>query len=69
MPNMSYCRFQNTLRDLQDCFEHLDDIIEDEEELKAQEKLIKLCLDTEDYLEEETIERFNLNEWIEARNQ
>jgi hypothetical protein len=25
MANMSYCRFENTLADLQDCFDHLDD--------------------------------------------
>lgn len=25
MPNMSYCRFQNTSGDLQDCFDYLTD--------------------------------------------
>jgi len=23
MPNMSYCRFENTMRDLRDCLEHI----------------------------------------------
>ena len=43
MSNMSYCRFQNTLSDLQDCEEHLsdDDLSEDEEEARI--KLVKLC--------------------------
>ena len=27
MANMSYCRFQNTLGDLRDCAEHLDDAL------------------------------------------
>ena len=42
MANMSYCRFQNTLRDLRDCAEFFDDV-ESEEEKKARERLIKLC--------------------------
>jgi len=25
MSNMSYCRFENTLADLRDCYENLDD--------------------------------------------
>jgi len=28
MGNMSYCRFENTLQDLQDCFEHIHDPVE-----------------------------------------
>jgi CCR4-NOT transcriptional regulation complex NOT5 subunit len=43
MGNMSYCRFENTLSSLLDCLEHLDDKLEDESELKARNKLIKLC--------------------------
>ena len=44
MGNMSYCRFQNTLQDLRDCYENMDNELS-EEEKKAQEKLIKLCVD------------------------
>lgn len=43
MSNMSYCRFRNTLKDLQDCEEHLGDLDLDEEEEEAAEKLVMLC--------------------------
>lgn len=46
MPNMSYCQFQNTLLDLQQCYNTLvDDGIDaiTPEELKALHKLRKLC--------------------------
>lgn len=39
---MSYCRFQNTLLDLQDCFDNWDGAASDEE-LKAREQLANLC--------------------------
>lgn len=42
MSNMSYCRFRNTLTDLRDCSEHLQDI-DSKEEFKARQKLIDLC--------------------------
>lgn len=42
--NMSYCRFQNTLIDLQDCYEYMDNKEKlSEQEQKAHEKLIELC--------------------------
>lgn len=46
MANMSYCRFQNTAQDLQDCYEALCEF--DIESLSAEEKraairLINLC--------------------------
>ena len=44
MPNMSYCRFDNTLADLRDCYEHMDDDDLSEEEERARQKLITLCL-------------------------
>ena len=48
MSNMSYCRFQNTLTDLQDCMDTLYDLDEDLSELSGAEKraaksLIELC--------------------------
>lgn len=53
MTNMSYCRFQNTIGDMQDCIDHLNDPVQDdderhdwglsEEEDKARKKFIKLC--------------------------
>lgn len=44
MSNMSYCRFQNTVKDLQDCYDNLFEIDNlSKEEEKAREKLIALC--------------------------
>lgn len=43
MSNMSYCRFRNTLADLRDCAEHLNESLDLEEEEKARAKLIELC--------------------------
>jgi hypothetical protein len=41
--NMSYCRFQNTLMDLRDCQEHMDDGDLSEEEKDARAELINVC--------------------------
>jgi hypothetical protein len=43
MANMSYCRFQNTLADLQDCYEHMEDEDLSEDEKKAALELMQLC--------------------------
>lgn len=46
MGNMGYCRFQNTLGDLRECYEHWDEFDPtdtDNEESKARGKLLKLC--------------------------
>jgi len=44
---MSYCRFQNTVGDLEDCYDHIDlnenDLSPDEED--ARERLIEICVD------------------------
>jgi len=45
MPNMSYCRFENTLNDLRDCYENMDDKDLNEFEEKAKLELIKLCVE------------------------
>ena len=52
MPNMSYCRFRNTLADLRDCREALDNRPAlSEEEGQAARELIQLCmLIVRDYL-------------------
>ena len=44
MVNMSYCRFQNTVRDLRDCSEHLEDDLSPEEE-QARKGPLQLCRD------------------------
>lgn len=44
MSNMSYCRFRNTLSDLRDCHEWMNetgDLME--EEVQARLRMIKLC--------------------------
>jgi hypothetical protein len=45
MANMAYARFRNTLADLRDCEEHMEDDDEElgEEEALARRKLIELC--------------------------
>lgn len=46
MENMSYCRFQNTLKDLHDCERAMLDGEEDKlspEEAKARRNLIRAC--------------------------
>ena len=48
MSNMSYCRFQNTLRDLKDCLDALCDIDGNlselsTEEARAADSLILVC--------------------------
>lgn len=42
MANMGYVRFQNTLVDLEDCYEHMDDKL-DGAERKAHFRLVQLC--------------------------
>lgn len=42
MGNMSYCRFENTLNDLRDCRDHLDDELSPDEH-KARTALLELC--------------------------
>ena len=54
MSNMSYCRFQNTLEDLRDCSDYLDEFDLSEEEAKARKRLIKVCqsiVDDAEFLE------------------
>lgn len=43
MSNMSYCRFQNTLTDLRDCLDNIENNDLSEAEHRARMKIIKLC--------------------------
>jgi hypothetical protein len=54
MSNMSYCRFQNTLEDLRDCRDHMDDEGLSEEEKQARYSLIRMCARIADNYREET---------------
>ena len=56
MSNMSYCRFQNTLSDLRDCYEHIEDDDLSKEEDRARKNLVNLCRDILDVLGYEVIE-------------
>ena len=58
MANMSYCRFENTFRDMQDCFEHMDDGDLSESEDKYRNRLIELAQQVASYYEDE-----DDNEW------
>jgi hypothetical protein len=52
MANMSYCKFENTLSDLRDCYDDLDREDLSPTETKARERLIKLCVEiAENYAE------------------
>lgn len=52
MSNMSYCRFENTLDDLKDCYENMDNASSDTEK-KKRKQLIELCIDIAlDYCDE-----------------
>jgi hypothetical protein len=53
MGNMSYCRFRNTLKDLEDCFEDWDNEDISEEEKEAREELLKKCKEIVDKYREE----------------
>lgn len=43
MGNMHYCRFENTLGDLRECYDDMDSNDLSESEQKARKRLVKLC--------------------------
>ena len=57
--NMSYIRFENTLKDLEDCANHLFDDLDSHSEQRARARLIELCRDIvaemEDYEDVEEV--------------
>ena len=44
MANMAHCRFTNTLSDLRECFDYMDDEDLSDREKKARTALMKLCV-------------------------
>ena len=63
MANMAYCRFRNTLADLQDCAAELDELDDlSTEEAKARESLLLLCKRIADDYEDEIQEIMELRE-------
>ena len=64
MANMSYCRFQNTLSDLRDCEDYVEDLNLSEEENNARIRLIEVCksiVDRFDKDEDEDLEDLNIH--------
>ena len=53
MSNMSYCRFENTLVDLKDCVNHIDDDNLSDDEKHARIRLIEVCKDISNMYEED----------------
>lgn len=54
MSNMGYCRFRNTLNDLRDCYDAMDDDDLSPEESSARKAIIRVCEDIlSDYGDEE----------------
>jgi len=55
--NMSYCRFENTLKDLKDCYYNMDSDDLSQSEFFARKRMIELCIaiasECEDLLDEE----------------
>lgn len=41
--NMEYCRFQNTLIDLKDCYDNMDGVDMSDDERHALDRLLLLC--------------------------
>jgi len=44
MANMSYCRFENTLRDLRDCYNNMGSDDLSQSEFYARRHMIALCM-------------------------
>lgn len=56
MSNMGYCRFQNTVKDLRDCEQHLFDDDLDIEERRARRNLVRICIKIAKDIKEEDLE-------------
>ena len=44
LENWSYCRFENTLRDLRDCYDNMDSDDLSQSEFYARRQMIELCM-------------------------
>jgi hypothetical protein len=69
MSNMSYCRFENTLNDLVDCFNNIHEEAENERDERARKLMIRFLFENinliEDLKEEldQPIMYLNEEEW------
>lgn len=50
--NMSYCRMENTLGALQECYDNMDDREMSDDELVARKRLVQLCMEIANNYEE-----------------
>ncbi len=50
--NMSYCRMENTLGALQECYDNMDDREMSDSELIARKRLVQLCIEIANNYEE-----------------
>lgn len=62
MGNMTYCRFQNTHKDLRDCQEHFDDQDLSREEYRARIMIYEICKYIVDSFEKEDLENIPMEE-------
>ena len=56
MSNMSYCRFQNTIKDLRNCEGHFEDTDLSKEEHEARLNMYDICKDIADNFEREDLQ-------------
>jgi hypothetical protein len=61
MANMSYCRFQNTLSDLRDCYNNMGDDDLSQSEFYARKQMIELCKSIADECEDILDQEFENN--------
>lgn len=55
MANMGYCRFENTLSDLQDCLDHMSDKLSGSE-ARARRELLSLCQEIADLVSDDDLD-------------
>ena len=58
MANMSYCRFENTLRDLQDCYANMDNDDLSKSEFYMRRRMVELCINIVERYDELVNEEF-----------
>ena len=52
MANMSYCRFENTLNDLVDCFQNISEEAENMRDERARKEMIRFLFENIDFIED-----------------
>jgi hypothetical protein len=52
MANMSYCRFENTLNDLVDCFQNISEEAENMRDERSRKQMIRYLFENIDFIED-----------------